>query len=63
MLYEGFKEDFNIDYDALLEKCEAEFGDSGIAKYEADWYIDTLEDLYSKGGEVYRIVFLEKKED
>lgn len=62
-LFEGFKEDFNIDYDAVVKKCEAEFGDANTAKYEADWYIDVLEDLFYKGGEIYRIVFLEKEED
>lgn len=62
-LYENFKEDFSIDYDAMVEVCVNVFGDKETGKYEADWYIDTLEDLYSKGGKVYRMLFLENIND
>lgn len=60
-LFEGFKEDFDIDYDELLKKCSDEFGDLSNGKFEVDWYLDVVEELYKKGGEVYRVVFLDEE--
>lgn len=53
-----FVENFNFDYDELLQNCINEFGDEESGKYELDWYIDTLKNLYNNGGEIYRIVKL-----
>jgi len=53
-----FVESFGFDYDELLDSCISEFGSEEDGKYELDWYIDTLKDLYENGGEIYRIVKL-----
>jgi len=54
----------NIDKEELIDKIKPEFnGDYDDSKLEVDDYIDRVEELYNNGGEVYRLVFLNKKED
>jgi hypothetical protein len=53
----------NRDYDSYLKTVYGHFSDPERSREDLDWYIETIHTLNKNGGIIYKLVFLDSKED